>query len=553
MDEMADAQPDQVGAPPPPQSPLARLLDADWGAVGAAVLPILLALVAGSQLAALTAWLAGDSPASSTDVGSYLSALTMIACATFFGGISASNEAGHSDGFQVAFSVHAVPLGITLLVLATAWFAIKRSARGDQRERTGIAVRVSVIVALVVLALALLSRVDSGLGDGEGVVHANAVESFIGALALLLATTVLAARGAEPWLTARLGSWLAPVRGAVSGLVAACVLGFIAGLIAVVITVAVYDGSLADVLRGLPLALAFLPNLGLAVAHVALLGTLDISFAAFFGGGGGVGLLARHGAPAWYWLLVVIAPVVIAVAIARALRTAEPEDDAAARLVAYRVALPLAVGWMLLGLASRVAVGSLGFGSSAGPTVWQTLVLPALWAGVLGFLLAGPLRRVATPRRPSRRLRAPLQVSTLCLGFVVASVLLAAGAAAGARSNGSDAGPFGLSDSEVSGGSASVGAVISPSGTQSGDVSSADLHALAEDVAKAERTYFDQHGEYTTELHRLAEFGFEVPVGTQWSASTVGDSICIVLGTGPASWTFNSEDTANPVKPGDRC
>ena len=549
MDEMAGAQPDLIGTPPPVQSPVARLLDADWGAVGAAVVPVLLALVVGAQLAALTAWIAGDPGSSNLDVGAYLSALTMIACAAFFGGISATNNGEGSDSFHVGFSVHAVPLGITLLVLATAWFAIKRSARGERRERTELAVRVSAIVALLVLALALASRIDAGLGDGEGSVHANAIESFLGALVLMLVVTVLAARGGEPALTARLSGWVAPVRGAVAGLVAACGLGFLAGLIAVLATVVAYDGSLLDVLRGIPLALAFLPNLGLAVAHVALLGTVDVSFAAFFNHGHGVGLLDKHGASDWYFLLVVIAPVIIAVAVVRALRAAEPADDAAAQRVAYRVAVPLAVGWMLLGLATRVRIGTFGLGSSLGPTVWQTLVLPALWAGVLGYLLGGRLRGFAAPRAVSRGRRRPVQLSTLCLGFVVASALLAGGAAAGAQRD-QDSGVFGIGDTESTSASASDSSGFTLKPVPSG---SPELSRLAEQAWAAEKSYRADHGGYTTDLQELSDYGLELPVGVNWSASGSSDSVCVVLSRDSESWTYDSNDTANPVTPGDHC
>lgn len=501
-----------------------RLLDADWRAVGAAALPVLLALFVGAQVAALSLWLAGgDTPLEGgLGVVNYLTVLALLSCAAFFGSLTASAET-NSDGFNPSFTVHAVPLGITALVLITAWFAIKRSAQGDRRTRMEFAARVSAVVALVVLVLALASRVTAGDGGDRGTLHANVLESVFGSLILMLAVTLLAARGDEPWLAARLGSWAAPVRGAISGLGAALVLGFLAGLVAVVITVQSEGGSLVDVLRALPLAIVFLPTLGLAVAHVALLGTLDASVTAFFGAGGGVGLLERHGLSAWYWLLVVIAPVIIAIAIIRALRSAGEVDDAGARRVALRVALPLTLGWVLLTLVTRIRAGAFGFNSSVGPTFWQAIVLPAAWASVLGFFLAGPLRRFATRPAVLRAPRAPIPLSTLCLGFVVASVLLAAGAAAGAQQKGGF-GPFSLGESETTSATAvyegGAGGTLTPEGFTLD--TAADLEMLAEQVRKSEREYYDEHNRYTAESEPLRPYGFHLPPAVQWSATAAG-------------------------------
>jgi hypothetical protein len=498
-DGLEDTTADRIAGGGSEGGVLTRILEGDWSRALAAVAPILLAAVIGAQLFLLSVWLlAGDAGQAigGLDLDTYLRALSLAVAAIFFAGVQGDISA---SVFSTASSVHAVPLGATGLVVATAWLVLRRSATGDKSERVALAVRVSVLVSLVVLTLALLGRVH--LQGDAGTLVADPLTAFVGSLVAMLAVSLLAVREGPLPRPAWTRPWVPYLRPAAVGVGLALILGWLAVVGSALLEAHAHDTPLTDVLKALPAAVVYGPTIGQAGAHIGMLGGVSAGVGWLFGSSADLSLWQRHGLSPWYWLYALIPLVVVVLTTRTALRAVGPQhDEDEARQVALRVGVPFAVLWAGLALLTRIRVGAFVFASTAGIPMWQAIVVPAVLITGLGWLTAGALRSTAapTPRAVRGRALSPL---TLALGYGLAIVILAGSAVAAERlSDGSSIiGDLnGLGDSGEMLGTDEVSAAVPLPAT-----SPTQVRTTLMTVAQAEEDYFTMNNTYTDLLDEL--------------------------------------------------
>jgi hypothetical protein len=544
-----DAATDRLSGGGAAAGSLAMLRDGDWRSVVTVAVPILLAAVLGAQLVLLSVWLvAGDAGSAVGGLGvtNYLRGLACLLPTAFLAGVRADFG---DNGLATGATVNAAPLTTTALVLATAWFAVRRSARGDRGQRITLAVRVSVLVALTMLVVALSGRIK--LSGGGGSVHADPLQAFFGPLLLLLVVCLLAARE-EPlprpaWIT----RWLPASRPALTGITAAVVLGWVAVLVAALLETRGNEASVTDVLKLVPGALAFGPNIGQAGAHVGMLGSISAGLGAFVGSSLDIGLFDRHGLSAWYWFFVLIPLLAVPIAVRSAVRSSASQGEADSRLAAIRVAVPFAVYWTVLALLTRLRVSAVVFGSSVGIPLWQAIALPLVIVPVFAWLLAARLRGPAPA--PSRGRFSALTPVTLAMGYAVVCVGLAGGAAAAHQlSHGSGL----LGDAERSSSRASVSTSVSGSGsaTTIAPTPLSPVEAALKNAAIAEETYYTDNGSYTDDETQLDIPG-GTPPGVSLDIRNVNETgYCIVgMEIGQPDTTFTYDSVPADVSEGDNC
>ncbi|MEU6773585.1 streptophobe family protein [Streptomyces sp. NPDC046759] len=400
-----------------------------WAQAVAAVLTGLAAMVV---VAALGLWAAGavDLPDG---------AFPRVVAATLVTAVGGSVELSGNAGAlaQTRAGVTVMPLSVTLvgaLMIGGAFLRpLRHRAVASAAELAGWAARIAVLWLLVLIGLALGARqtfaVDVGSGtlsDLTGLFDAAPRVGFTADMPLtvlfgllwlagVLTLALLVARGAP--LPGRLLRLQESVRPAAHAMVVLLLAYTVVGLATALITVAVHGRlpqTLALILLGLP-NLAWLAltiglgatwngrvdgPFGLPMPHVldAILRTPDVSAL-------NLRSLTDYDGR-WWWLVVVDAVLLLAVAFRMAAGSA-----ARIRLWqhAVRLAVALALTVLMICLTGRISahyglsllgIGDLGGGLSGElflrPQLWQAVGLGALCglvAGFLGGLLARPVHR----------------------------------------------------------------------------------------------------------------------------------------------------------------
>lgn len=400
-----------------------------WAQAVGAVLTGLAVMV---LVAALGLWAAGaaDLPAG---------AFPRVVCATLATAVGGTVELSGNAGAlaQSRAGVTVIPLSVTLagaLVIGAGFLRpLRHRAVASAAELAGWAARLAVLWLLVLIGLALGGRQTFAVDVGNGTLS-DLAELFSAAptvgfttdvpltvlfgllwLAGVLLLAVLVAPGAP--LPGRLLRCQESVRPAAHAMVVLLLAYVVVGLVVALITAATRGHAAATfalILLGLPnlawlaltLGLGATWNgrvdgpFGLPLPHVldVLLRTPDVST---------LNLRSLTGYDGrWWWLVVVDAILLLAVAFRMAVRS-----PARIRLWqhALHLAVALALTVLMICLTGRISahyglsllgIGNLGGGMSGElfltPRLWQAVGLGALWglvAGLLGGLLALPVRR----------------------------------------------------------------------------------------------------------------------------------------------------------------
>lgn len=554
--------------------------DGDWASAARVALATLLATAVGVQLLLLSAYLltghggASHALAGGNGVGNYLRAISAGIALSFFAGIHGSLDSGF--GLLSQGGLQAAPLGATALGVGTAAFMLRRVAVGDRNQRIGLAVRSSVLVAVAVVALSFAARFHPRVGR-DLTIKADPVAAGIGAIVLMLVVGLLAAGVVNaPWRD-RARAWEPAVRPAARAVTLALVLGWVAVVVSAMFETRGTDASVVDVLKAIPGALAFGPNVGQVGGHVGMLGSVGAGVGGLFGTSADISLLERHGLSAYYWFYVLI-PFVVAASVARgivmpraALATEAADeteeapysspldfDQRAAQLIGLRVVVVFGVLWAVLAVLARVRFTAAIYGSSAGIKTWQALVLPIIVLGAITWFLAGALARRQEPA-PRRGIGFSLSPASLTLLLLVVIVALAGCTVAAAKkSHGSHLQDVVSTDgsalSVVDGGSFAAG---SDSDSQAIEVPSVPIQNLDQEVqdtlqqyADSEESYRGANGAYTDNEGALGVLGPPGITVTIYTADT--DSFCIVgEADGGPTYTYDSHDGTS--LPGSNC
>ncbi|OIJ93973.1 streptophobe family protein [Streptomyces monashensis] len=415
-----------MSPPTAPERPVARH---GWAqALGT----VLTGLAVMALVAALGLWAAGaaDLP---DDAFPRVVVATLVTAVG--GSVELSGDAGVLAESHAGLTV--IPLSVTLvgaLVIGAGFLRpLRHRAVASAAELAGWAARLAVLWLLALIGLALGARqtfaVDVGSGtlsDLAGLFNAAPKVGFttdvpltvlFGLLWLagVLLLAVLVARGAP--LPGRLLRCQESVRPAAHAVVVLLLGYVVVGLVIALITAA----SRGHVAATLALVLLGLPNLAWLALTVGLGATWNGRVDGPFGlpvphvldellrtpGASELNLrtLTAHDGR-WWWLAVVDAVLLLAVAFRMAVRS-----PARIRLWqhALHLAVALALAVLMICLTGRVSahyglsllgIGNLGGGLSGElflePRLWQAVGLGALWglvAGLLGGLLALPVRR----------------------------------------------------------------------------------------------------------------------------------------------------------------
>lgn len=390
-------------------------------------------------VAALGLWAAG---AADLPDGAFPRVVAAALVAAVGGSVELTGNAGALAQTRAGITV--IPLSVTLagaLVIGAGFLRpLRHRAVASAGELAGWAGRIAVLWLLVLIGLAFGARqtfaVDVGSGTLSDLTGLFDVAPKVGFttdvpltvlfgllwLAGVLLLALLVAYGAP--LPARLLRFQESVRPAAHAVVVLLLACVVVGLVIALIKAATHGHvpeTVALILLGLP-NLAWLGltlgmgatwdghvdgAFGLPMPHVldAVLRTPDVSALNL------ASLTDRDGR--WWWLVVVDAVLLLAVAFRMAVRSPariRPWQHA----VHLAVAVALAV--LMICLTGRVSahygltllgIGDLGRGLSAElflkPRLWQAVGLGALWglvAGFLGGLLARSLRRRGEVNRP---------------------------------------------------------------------------------------------------------------------------------------------------------
>jgi hypothetical protein len=521
-----------------------RILGGDWRAAAYVAGPS--ALVAVALSLAATSYLLWTGNGSDDAFGFghsaggfFHSAAGLLAMA--FGSPLFTRAGGSDTGFGSGggYGAGAAPLTISLLVLAT-YALLLRTYLPDATASTRVAgaVRASVLTSFALAMLSFGAFSTSDLGD-QARLHLTSSPGRVFGWSLLFFTvvgTVVAVRPRQLWATRtaesptldRLtGEWLLPIQGALVAMTTAVVLG---GVTAIVIFVAEADGSRLDVLKALPILLAYLVNLGVDVFQISMGAALHASASGGDGGSASVSLFDRHGLSAGYFGLLALPPVAIMAGVAWIRRYRGSVEPRILARSCYRMALPAVVVYVVLAVASRAGFeyggpGAQSFGSGhAGPQVLLGALILAAWFVVVGFaagryLLSEPPPAGSTEPLPQRPGWLGRTVSAGPVALVALAVAILAGIGGVATANDKDhSGDFGFVGSlllfGVAGVSESNATVTTGSGTAIAPVPSpiqlapvpptgAAAPAALRDLAVAEETYYTTNGTYTTDQFQL--------------------------------------------------
>ena len=499
-----------------------RLFKGDWRSAAIVAGPtVLVAYVLGLVGSSYLIWSRDSVDGQSFGVGGHTSAgffrtaFTLTGMA--FGSPTFSSIKG-GDGGSASTQAGMAPLTITVLTIAAFVFLLRRYDVVDNyRDRVETAIRAAVLTAL---GLALLTI---GMWGSVHGIHQTGSpgQTFFWSLLGFAVVAGLASvrtsefneRQQEIW-----SRWRLPIEGAVAAVTTAIVLGGIAGIL--IITAQVLDNR-ADVLKAMPILLAYFVNLGIDVLHVSVGAALRISTGF---GGLSVSLFNKPGLSEAYLLLFLLPPIAIGAGI-RWIRQhragSSPQEIARA---CYRMALPATLLCLVVAIPSRAGFsvsgeGSFGTDGHAGVELFKGTLIILVWFLVLGFLVGQwllPRDIAGASGIPSRAPRAPawlrgsVAAGPLAIVAGLVGVLVAAGGVATAKSGVhlADLGPVSnitmydeldaeSSDTFAEGDSSSnvVVAPPTPVPAATADIQTIDtLNAYA----SAENAYFAANQVYTT-------------------------------------------------------
>ncbi|MEU8691281.1 streptophobe family protein [Streptomyces sp. NPDC048665] len=413
----------------PPTAPARPAARHGWAqALGA----VLTGLAVMALVAALGLWAAG---AADLPDGAFPRVVVATLVTAVGGTVELSGNAGVLAESHAGLTV--IPLSVTLvgaLAIGTGFLRpLRHRAVASATELAGWAARLAVLWLLALIGLALGARqtfaVDVGSGtlsDLAGLFNAAPKVGFTADVPLtvlfgllwlagVLLLAVLVARGAP--LPGRLLRFQESVRPAAHAVVVLLLGYVVVGLVIALITAA----TRGHVATTVALILLGLPNLAWLALTVGLGATWNGRVDGPFGlpvphvldellrtpGASELNLrtLTAHDGR-WWWLAVVDAVLLLAVAFRMAARS-----PARIRLWqhALHLAVALALTVLMICLTGRVSahyglsllgIGNLGGGLSGElflePRLWQAVGLGSLWglvAGLLGGLLALPVRR----------------------------------------------------------------------------------------------------------------------------------------------------------------
>ena len=499
-----------------------------------------------------------------------------------------------------ASSYHAgmAPLTVTLLTIVVFVLLLRRyDAPLTAGDRAAQATRAALLTA-VGLALLTIGMYATIHADGARVHQSGSPGRVFGwSLLLFVAAALIVSLRREDIperMQQTLDTWRLPLEGAVVAMATGIIVG---GLIGILILVAEADGGRLDILKALPILLAYLVNLGVDVFHVAMGGALHASFSGRDGGAASVSLFDRQGLSAAYLLLFFLPPICILVGVNWIHRYRGTVTAPELARACYRMALPAAVIYLLVALPSRVGFGFSGSGDEflggggggghAGVQVLFGTLITFGWFLVLGFAIGqwllprgaggvdGSVRR---PVRLSRWIQAgSLSAAPLLIVAGVIGVLCSAGGIATADSgvHEADFGPasgflfFGALGETSSEGADEVGAQsftddsqavpvlpVTPSPgvrpalpiTPEVDAASSALRSYA----VAEEVYFTENQTYTTDASLLMTSPDQEASTDVAIVRADSQTFCLEAFAGDGS-AYTYDSTMRTVTPGATC
>ncbi|MBV9292569.1 MAG: zinc-ribbon domain-containing protein [Frankiales bacterium] len=502
---------------------------------------------------------------------------------------------GHGNGSAGGGgSVGMAPLPISLLGLAVFALAFRSAASADRPDRTVTAARSAVLTAFVLALIGFGGFATFGPRGDQ--LHVSTSPGrifgwsllFFGLVALAVATRPIERlrerTETDPRWQRLADEWWLPIKGAAVTLGLAIALGWIAGVCA---AVAEAGTQAFDVVKALPVLLAYFVNLGLDVMQFAMGGALHAGVGA---GDATFSLWHRDGAPAGYFGLLLLMPIAIAAGSTWIFRHGDPADATGRARACYRMALPAVLAYLVLAIAGRVgfsAAGSsgspIGTSGHAGPQILLGAVILAAWFLVGGFLMGRFLSERSAappssgPHRSAAWIRRPLPTAAVAVVSLGVLALVGIGGAATADTH-DDVGDFGVAsllllfsasaDSGSSdGGSASIepapavpppslpSPIAVPPVTSNDPFTAADktlaFYALAEDIYRA------KNPSYTRDIGVLQQQDVQgLPATTQGTVTIPradASSFCIEYfsDTGQGSFTYDSNDRI--ATPGATC
>jgi hypothetical protein len=547
----AAAEPDLLSAGAGPERTwVERVLGGDWRTAAYAAVPaVLLAVSLGLVATSYLLWTnSGDNFGHSAG-GYFHNAIGLMAMA--FG--SPQFTHGGSGADAGTFGAGVAPLTISIVVLVTFGLLLRTYLpAGPRVARATGAVRAALLAAFLLSMVSFGGYSTTKLFDSSLHVTTSPPRVFgwsllwfglVGIVVAVRPRELLAERAStNPGLARLTGEWWLPVQGAAVAMATAVIVGGLAGL---AIIVAQADGSRLDVLKALPILLAYFVNLGIDVFQVSMGAALHASVGGD-GGSGSLSLFDRHGLSAAYFALLVLPPLAIAAGVAWMRRYRDVVSPQLLARSCYRMAGPAVLIYLLVAVPSRIGFeygGQDGFGSGhAGPEILLGGLILIAWFLVLGFaagrylltLPPPPFASGGTPP-PSRWrsrtvLAAPVAVVALVLGLVagVAGVataddkdhegdigavgsLLLFGAFATATTS-FDEGGSSFSSSDSGSGFATASPVpvtplypATPAVSPFLPVTDAQARSALRDLAVAEETWFTTYGSYS-----ISEFDLDL-------------------------------------------
>jgi hypothetical protein len=393
-----------------PNIQLERLLTGDW--IGAAMT----ALAVFATAAVLAVALVGLADPANIGVKQFLTAAGLMVAAAFGGDVASGLNDSESE---VAVTIGAYPLTLTIAALAVGsmvfWW---RVARRRQTLVDGIvhAVRASLILAGLLTVSSLVLRTELSLPEEFGVLGTSDVQGQIGSnlpaaallgafyLFLTCAATCLRRRDWLPRPMQRVRDFLVlPTLGIAAVLAVVCVAALVAGIGTIIAVEELQESA------SFALLLSALPNLGLAM---------------FFVGGGAAAKMSSTGSDStfdeaqsmhltaladmssdWVWLVPLATALALVAAAACVVLYSRSAKEARGGLLRWLLVMTLASPLLVhLAAVHGHAQGTdLGDNFSvdvvAGISVWQAMLLTALWTFVAAVLATGLVPKVF--REPS--------------------------------------------------------------------------------------------------------------------------------------------------------
>jgi hypothetical protein len=383
-----------------PNIQLERLLTGDW--IGAAMT----AMAVFATAAVLALALVGLADPANIGVKQFLAAAGLMVAAAFGGDVASGLNDSESE---VAVTLGAYPLTLTIAALAVGsmvfWW---RVARRRQTLVDGIvhAVRASLILGGLLTVSSLVLRTELSLPEEFGVLGTADVQGRIGSnlpaaallgafyLFLTCAATCLRRRDWLPRPMQRVRDFLVlPAMGIAAVLAVVCLAALVAGIGTIIAVEDLQESS------SFALLLSALPNLGLAM---------------FFVGGGAAAKMTSTGSDSdfvdaqsmhlttladessdWVWLMPIATALALVVAAACVMLWSRSAKEARGGLLRWLLAMTLATPLLVHFAAVHGHAQGTDFGDTfsvdvvAGISVWQAMLLTALWTFVAAVLASG--------------------------------------------------------------------------------------------------------------------------------------------------------------------